>query len=76
GDLGQRMLAGARHLFDEASGPVVILGIDAPTLSPAYIEQTIRTLEDHDISIIPSEDGGYVLIGLREVHEAIFTNID
>lgn len=76
GDLGQRMLAGARHLFDEAPGPVVILGTDAPTLSPAYIEQIIHTLEDHDISIIPSEDGGYILIGLREAHEAIFTKID
>lgn len=76
GDLGQRMLAGAHHLFGQAPGPVIILGTDAPTLPPTYINQAISALEGYDASIIPSEDGGYVLIGLREPHETIFADID
>lgn len=76
GDLGERMFAGAKHLFDHAPGPVVILGTDAPTLPPEYIEEAISALQTHDLSIIPSLDGGYVLIGLKKVYEAIFTGID
>lgn len=76
GDLGQKMLAGAYHLFDGAPGPVIILGTDAPTLPPAYIERAVSALQNHDVSIVPSTDGGYVLIGLRAAHETVFANIE
>lgn len=38
GDLGEKMLSGARRLFEETSDPV-ILGTDAPTLPPARLKQ-------------------------------------
>lgn len=76
GDLGDRMLAGARTLFAAASTPVLVLGTDAPTLPAEAIEETASALTSHDISIIQSSDGGYVLLGLRRPVEAVFRGVD
>lgn len=78
GDLGERMLAGARGLFAQGDGPVLVLGTDAPTLPPQYIREAARSLcgeSGHDVALAPSEDGGYVLIGLRAPHAALFEDI-
>jgi len=76
GDLGERMLAGARTLFEESPEPVLILGTDAPTLPPQAILRSAQALSTHDLSIIPSSDGGYVLLGLRGLHEAVFSGVE
>ncbi len=76
GDLGRKMFAGAKTLFEESSDPVLILGTDAPTLPPEYIERASQALRAHDVSIVPSADGGYVLLGLREPHEVLFSGIE
>lgn len=78
GDLGEKMLAGARLLFEDASEPVLILGTDAPTLPVERIKESARALageRPRDASIVPSTDGGYVLLGLRKPHAALFENI-
>lgn len=75
GDLGDRMLDGARALFAAAPEPVLILGTDAPTLPPRAIAKAANSLDTHDISVIPSSDGGYVLLGLREAYRAVFSGI-
>ena len=75
GDLGERMFAAARALFAESPEPVVILGTDAPTLPRARLLKAARALETHDAAIVPSDDGGYVLLGLRAPHEALFSGV-
>ena len=72
GDLGERMYKAASRLFAENSEPVLILGTDAPTLPPGEIRAAASALRTHDASIIGSDDGGYVLLGLRNPHEALF----
>lgn len=76
GDLGHKMLAAARVLFADAPDPVLILGTDAPTLPPEAIATAASCLDTHDISIIQSEDGGYVLLGLRELYTAVFYGVE
>jgi len=76
GDLGDRMLAASRTLFDASPGPVLLLGTDAPTLPASTIQEAADALNAHDISIIPSTDGGYVLLGLRRPVEAVFRRVD
>jgi uncharacterized protein len=76
GDLGDRMLSGARTLFDASPDPVLLLGTDAPTLPSEAIETAASALELHDVSIIPSTDGGYVLLGLRRPVRAIFGGVE
>jgi rSAM/selenodomain-associated transferase 1 len=55
---------------------VVLIGSDNPTLPRALIEQACAALDTHDLSIGPSADGGYYLIGLREPHLGVFEAID
>jgi uncharacterized protein len=76
GDLGGRMLAGSRALFGTSPDPVLLLGTDAPTLPTEAIETAASALDLHDISIIPSTDGGYVLLGLRRPVAAAFRGVD
>ncbi|QIN82682.1 DUF2064 domain-containing protein [Rubrobacter tropicus] len=76
GDLGDRMLAAAHALFADVPDPVVILGTDTPTLPPEAIAEAASSLDKYDISIIPSTDGGYVLLGLRGPYGRVFSGIE
>ena len=75
-DLGERMLDAVSRLFEEGPEPVLILGTDAPTLPTRAILDAARALRTHDAAIVGSDDGGYVLLGLRRrPHEALFRGI-
>lgn len=76
GDIGDRMLAAADKLFLDAPGPVLILGTDAPTLPVDYLVRAADVLDAYDASIVPSIDGGYVLLGLNAPHGELFSGID
>ncbi len=71
GDLGQRMHAAAEY----AAGPVLIIGTDCPALSAAHLQHAAHALAQHDVVLIPAEDGGYVLIGLRRPAWAVFEGV-
>jgi hypothetical protein len=68
GDLGLRMLA-------TIDTPTLIIGTDCPTLTQTHLQQAANALNENDAVLIPAEDGGYVLIGLRQPEPAIFTDI-
>ncbi|WP_339845830.1 TIGR04282 family arsenosugar biosynthesis glycosyltransferase [uncultured Halopseudomonas sp.] len=70
-DLGQRM---ANALADHSNGALLI-GTDCPLLDCKHLHAADLALEQNDIVIIPSEDGGYVLIGERTPHPAPFSNM-
>ncbi len=77
-DLGGRMFADARKLFEERPEPILILGTDSPTLPRDSIWRASRVLEGerpYDASIIGSTDGGYVLLGLAGPHEGLFLDV-
>jgi uncharacterized protein len=69
GDLGSRMLAAF------AVGPTLVAGSDCPALKPEHFESAAKALRDVDVVLIPAEDGGYVLIGARAAHAALFADI-
>lgn len=71
GDLGQRMAAA---LADFPEGALLI-GSDCPVLDSRHLAQAAEALENSDTAILPSEDGGYVLIGQRRPHPAPFTGM-
>jgi rSAM/selenodomain-associated transferase 2/rSAM/selenodomain-associated transferase 1 len=77
GDLGQRMGDCARqHFAAPDAPPLIIIGTDCPVLSPGHLQAAARALLTHDACVIPAEDGGYVLIGMRRPIPAIFEQID
>lgn len=72
GDLGARMLAAAAA----ANGPVLVIGTDCPALAPMHLRSAAKALHDGaEVVLIPAEDGGYVLIGLRRAEPTLFERI-
>jgi rSAM/selenodomain-associated transferase 1 len=72
GDLGARMLAA----IIAANGPVLVIGTDCPALMPEHLQTAAAHLRDGiDAVMLPAEDGGYVLIGLRVPQPALFAGM-
>jgi hypothetical protein len=72
GDLGARMLAA----IGAADGPALVIGADCPTLSADHLHLAAATLRNYDVVLIPSDDGGYVLIGMRQPEPSLFEGIE
>jgi rSAM/selenodomain-associated transferase 1 len=71
GDLGVRM-----HTAVVAAGaPVLVIGTDCPALTAEHLCAAAQALREHDAVVIPAEDGGYVLIGLRKPAPMLFTGM-
>jgi rSAM/selenodomain-associated transferase 1 len=69
GDLGSRMLAA----IAAANGPAIVIGTDCPALTPEHLRTAARALADGvDVVIVPVDDGGYGLIGMRRPQPALF----
>lgn len=75
GDLGARMLAAAE--LEPGNFGTVIVGTDCPTLGADDLLNACQAIrEGNDAAIIPAEDGGYVLIAVRQAYADLFTDID
>jgi rSAM/selenodomain-associated transferase 1 len=68
GDLGARMLAAFA-----AQSPALVIGTDCPLLTKQHLQDAAAALRQGlDAAVIPAEDGGYVLIGLRRPVPRLF----
>lgn len=77
GDLGERMrLCAEDHFVQTPDEPLLIIGTDCPVLSPRHLQEAARRLQEHDACLIPAEDGGYVLLGLRKMIPEVFSNME
>jgi rSAM/selenodomain-associated transferase 1 len=73
-DLGTRM----SHAFSETldgTRPMLLIGTDCPAQTGADLEAAIRALQQADAVIQPAEDGGYVLIGMKQFHPVLFEQV-
>ena len=75
GDLGTRMHVAATAVLADCAR-VIIIGTDCPALTPAALREAARALAEHDAVLIPAEDGGYVLLGLRRADAKLFENVE
>ena len=73
-DLGERMQQAFETAFDRGYKKVLIIGSDLFDLKPTHITTAFEALETYDITIGPSLDGGYYLLGMKELHPAVFKN--
>jgi len=72
-DLGARMA----HAFAVHGGPMLLIGTDCPALQTVHLARTADLLRDgNDAVFLPAEDGGYVLVGLRQPQPRLFENIE
>lgn len=74
GDLGARMHA-AIAASPTGEGTLVI-GTDCPLLTPGLLQKAAASLQHHDATVVPAEDGGYVLLGMRQPGEQVFQHVD
>jgi hypothetical protein len=74
-DLGRRLANALSHHLDLGYQRVVIMNSDGPTLPLACLEEAFSGLEDADVTLGPSYDGGYYLIGMKRLHAELFQGI-
>ena len=74
GDLGQKMQAAFAHAFAAGATAALIIGTDCPGLTPQLLTEAYALLATHDVVIGPAEDGGYYLLGMRELYVDLFAN--
>lgn len=75
GDLGRRMLDAVERAFADGADRVVVIGVDCPGVTESLINDAFTRLDQADVVIGPSFDGGYYLIGMKKAHRALFTEI-
>jgi rSAM/selenodomain-associated transferase 1 len=73
-DLGERMHNAFDELLHSGYENVIIIGSDLLDLDAAIIENAILELDKHDVVLGPAEDGGYYLLGIKQLHPTIFKN--
>ncbi len=71
-DLGENLV----RAFRDIEGPTIVLGTDSPDVPSPLLEGAFAALEDCDVVVGPSFDGGYYLLGLRTPSEPVFREID
>lgn len=76
GDLGERMHRAFKMAFDRGARKTVIVGTDVPDISAGSLADAIRLLNDVDTVIGPSHDGGYYLLGMKNLHGEVFSDIE
>ncbi len=68
-DLGDRMHNAFRHLFVRGYRRVAMIGADVPHLRDDDLDTALQRLEDCDVVLGPSDDGGYYLVAMRAAHD-------
>lgn len=71
-DLGEKMYRAIRKVLDLGYESVVLTGSDLPMMGAAHLESGFDALEENDVTIGPTSDGGYYLIGMKKPQKAVF----
>lgn len=73
-DFGTRLLSAFQWAYEHGFERTLLIGSDSPQLSRAMIEQARTALDDVDVVLGPSDDGGYYLIAMRKPYD-VFSGI-
>lgn len=75
-DLGQRMEHAFAELFELGYEIVLIIGSDLLDLNSDDVTEAFELLTDFETVIGPAKDGGYYLLGMKNLNSDIFKNKD
>ena len=78
GSFGERLLSAMRDLFGVGFASVCLIDSDSPTVPASTFAEAARILSQPNDTIVlgPSDDGGYYLIGMNQMHPEVFAGID
>jgi uncharacterized protein len=77
-NFGERLYFAAEDLFKCGFNAVCLIDSDSPTIPAEIFARAVEFLSspgDH-VVLGPCEDGGYYLIGLKQLHREVFEGID
>ena len=74
-DLGARMSNAFKLVLGQGNNKTLIVGTDIPELSNQIINNAFEKLDDFDIVIGPSPDGGFYLLGMKNYYSSLFEGI-
>lgn len=76
GGLAARLAHAFGEAFATGAGPVVLVGMDTPQVTPNHLQRAAARLDAaHDAVLGPARDGGYWLIGLARPHPDAFAGV-
>ena len=71
-DLGMRMRNAISDALDAGYEKAVLIGTDIPEIEAESLEAAFALLDAYDTILGPTADGGYYLIGMKEVYPEAF----
>jgi uncharacterized protein len=74
GDLGHNMYCAIRDGLARYES-VVLVGSDCPALDEGYLRAALAALDTAPLVLGPATDGGYVLIGARQICPELFRGV-
>jgi len=74
-DLGERMYHCFQQLLSDGFERVLMIGADAPHVRDEWLDEAEATLDDVDVVLGASADGGYYLIAMKAPHD-VFSGIE
>ncbi len=75
-DLGEIILNAVKKLKSLGYRKVVVIGSDSPDLPDEFIKDAFKLLDKTDFVIGPTEDGGFYLLGLTDIYDSIFCEVN
>jgi uncharacterized protein len=74
-NLGARMASAFKKALGSPYRSVVGIGTDIPGIDGPLLTTAVNSLQEHDVVLGPTVDGGYYLIGLRSPVPDLFENM-
>ena len=71
-DLGEKMRRAFQEQFAQGYNRICIIGSDCFELTSDILLEAFAKLEEHDVVIGPAADGGYYLLGMKELQPNLF----
>jgi len=75
GDLGNRMHSIVNDALHTGRKKVILIGSDCPGLTPEILRYADIALDERDLVLGPARDGGYYLIGMKQLLPELFENV-
>lgn len=74
GDLGLKMAEAISYVL-QFHTKAVIIGSDCPLLTSSILQESFNALDTHDTILGPAMDGGYYLLGCKNLVNSLFADI-
>lgn len=75
-DIGKCLESTLAEIFAAGYEKALAMNSDSPNLPLEYLQQAVLLLDQKDVVLGPSQDGGYYLIGMRRLYRGLFQEIE